>query len=42
MTTFVPLVVIPLVSRLTTDVSGDRERFYAMLDRALPVERGAG
>ncbi|MYD72368.1 MAG: hypothetical protein F4W89_16735 [Acidobacteria bacterium] len=30
-TTFIPLVVVPLVSRLTTDTSGDRERFYAML-----------
>ena len=38
-TTFVPLAVIPLVSRLTTDASGDREKFYALLDGAQPVER---
>ena len=37
-TTFVPLAVIPLISRLTTDTSGDREKFYAMLDGARPVE----
>ena len=30
-TTFVPLVVIPVVSRLTVDAAGDRERFYARL-----------
>ena len=30
-TTFVPLVVIPVVSRLTADAAGDRERFYARL-----------
>ena len=30
-TTFIPLVVVPLVSRLTTDTSGDSERFHAML-----------
>ncbi len=41
-TTFVPLVVIPLVSRLTTDTSGDRERFYAMLAGERPVEGTGG
>ena len=30
-TTFVPLVVIPVVSWLTTDTSGDRDGFYARL-----------
>ena len=39
-TTFVPLIVIPLVSRLTTDTSGDREQFYAMLGGARPVDQG--
>ena len=38
-TTFVPLVVIPVVSRLTTDASGDREAFYAMLAGMRPVDR---
>ena len=38
-TTFVPLAVIPLVSLLTTDASGDREKFYAMLDGSRPVDR---
>lgn len=38
-TTFVPLAVIPAVSLLTTDVSGDRERFYALLAGGRPVDR---
>ena len=40
-TTFVPLAVIPLVSRLTTDTSGNREAFYAMLAGTRPVDRGS-
>ena len=36
-TTFVPLVVIPIVSRLTSDTSGDRDGFYAMLSGDRPV-----
>ena len=41
MTTFVPLIVIPVVSRLTSDTTGDGEngeRFYAML-AGEPLER---
>lgn len=38
-TTFVPLFVIPVVSRLTSDAFGDPERFYAMLDGRQPVDR---
>ncbi len=40
-TTFVPLIVIPVVSRLTSDTTGDGEngeRFYAML-AGEPLER---
>lgn len=40
-TTFVPLLVIPAVSRLTTDTTGDRDRFYAALAGTAPVERQA-
>ena len=40
-TTFVPLAVVPLVSRLTTDTSGNREAFYAMLAGTQPVDRGS-
>ena len=36
-TTFVPLAVIPIVSWLTSDTSGDRDGFYAMLSGDRPV-----
>ena len=39
-TTFVPLLVIPVVSSLTSDTSGDRDGFYAMLSGDRPVARG--
>jgi SSS family solute:Na+ symporter len=40
-TTIVPLVAVPIVSLLTTDRRGDKERFYSALagQRAMPVER---
>lgn len=40
-TTFVPLAVIPVVSLLTTDTSGDREAFDALLSGAGGVDPGA-
>ena len=38
LTTSIPLIVVPVVSMLTTDRSGDPDTFYAMLSGERPVE----
>lgn len=38
-TMVVPLLVVPVVSLLTSDTGGDRDRFYAMLSGETSVDR---
>ena len=41
-TFFVPVVVVPVVSLLTTEECDHKTRFYAMLSGDEPVERATG